>query len=143
MHNEVGRRLSVILSRILGLQDNHLWDLIPGKGSVLPHSSYCRFQVYHPIEADQRETTQNILPNHTDHGWSTLLPSQPVTCLQMLGKDGEWRYVPYMKGALVCNLGDVMEILSGGILKATRHRGECSLLRILVMMLVMTQCVLQ
>ena len=119
MHNHVGQRLYILLSRILGLPDNYLWDQVPGKGAVLPHSSYCRYQVYHPIEDDD---TQNILPNHTDHGAHTFLPSQPVTCLQMLGQDGQWRYVPFKKGAMVCNLGDVMEILSGGILKATRHR---------------------
>ncbi|KAH8885356.1 Clavaminate synthase-like protein [Thozetella sp. PMI_491] len=78
--------------------------------------------VYHPLHEEDRATTENILPNHTDHGATTFLRSQPVSCLQILGKDQKWRWVPYRKGALVCNLGDVMEILSGGILKATRHR---------------------
>ena len=124
MHNQVGKRLLLLLSRILGLPDDYLWNEVPGKDSVLPHSSYCRFQVYHPIPPAERATTQNILPNHTDHGATTFLPSQPVTCLQMLGQDGVWRYLPHKKDHLVCNLGDVMEILSGGIFKATRHRGE-------------------
>ena len=124
MHNHVGRRLLLLLSRILGMSDEALWEKIPGKNSILPHSSYCRFQVYHALREEDRATTENILPNHTDHGATTFLPSQPVSCLQILGKDQKWRWVPYRKGALVCNLGDVMEILSGGILKATRHRGR-------------------
>lgn len=122
MHNHVGRRLLILLSRILGLPDNALWEKIPGKNAILPHSSYCRFQVYHPLGEKDRATTENILPNHTDHGATTFLPSQPISCLQTLGEDKKWRWVPYRKGALVCNLGDVMEIVSGGILKATRHR---------------------
>lgn len=124
MHNHVGRRLFLLLSRILGMSDDALWEKIPGKGSILPYSSYCRFQVYHALREEDKSKVQNILPNHTDHGATTFLPSQPVSCLQILGKDQKWRWVPYRKGALVCNLGDVMEILSGGILKATRHRGE-------------------
>jgi isopenicillin N synthase-like dioxygenase len=42
----------------------------------------------------------------------------------MCGEDGVWRYVPYVKDTVVANLGDVMEVASGGIFKATRHRGE-------------------
>ena len=122
MHNEVGRRLLLLLSRILGLPDSYLWDNVADKGPVLPHSSYCRFQVYHPIPLEQRPTATRLLQGHTDFGTTTLLPSQPITCLQMVGADGEWRYVPYRKGALLCNLGDVTEILSGGVFKATRHR---------------------
>jgi isopenicillin N synthase-like dioxygenase len=64
-----------------------------------------------------------------DHGVCTLIPSQPITCLQMCGADGVWRYVPYVKDTVVANLGDVMEVASGGIFKATRHRGECGAAR--------------
>ena len=33
-----------------------------------------------------------------------------------------WYYVPYKPGALVINIGDTLEIVSGGHFKATRHR---------------------
>jgi isopenicillin N synthase-like dioxygenase len=31
-------------------------------------------------------------------------------------------YAPYKSGALVVNIGDTLEIVSGGYFKATRHR---------------------
>ncbi|RSH95511.1 hypothetical protein EHS25_000603 [Saitozyma podzolica] len=108
MYNDVSRRVLVILSRILGLEDNYLWDNVAAKGHFLPGSCYCRFQAVHSVPEN--------------HGVCTLIPSQPITCLQMCGADGVWRYVPYVKDTVVANLGDVMEVASGGIFKATRHR---------------------
>lgn len=60
---------------------------------------------------------------HTDYGTTTMLASQPITCLQMLSNDGIWRYVKYEPDRLLVNLGDALEVLSGGHFKATRHKG--------------------
>ena len=46
----------------------------------------------------------------------------PISCLQIWGRDEQWYYVPYKPGALVINIGDTLEIVSGGHFKATRHR---------------------
>lgn len=54
---------------------------------------------------------------------TTILLSQPVAALQVLGKDNIWRYVKYKHGGMVVNLGEVLEFISGGLLPATRHRG--------------------
>lgn len=59
---------------------------------------------------------------HSDFGLTTLLFSVPVSCLQIWGKDEQWYYVPYKPGALVINIGDTLEIVSGGHFKATLHR---------------------
>ena len=59
---------------------------------------------------------------HTDFGLTTLLFSVPISCLQIWGHDEEWHYVPYKPGALVINIGETLEIVSGGHFKATRHR---------------------
>lgn len=59
---------------------------------------------------------------HTDFGLTTLLFSVPVSCLQIWGKDEQWYYVPYNPGSLVINIGETLEIVSGGHFKATRHR---------------------
>lgn len=59
---------------------------------------------------------------HTDFGLTTLLFSVPISCLQIWGRDEQWYYVPYKPGALVINIGDTLEIVSGGHFKATRHR---------------------
>jgi hypothetical protein len=59
---------------------------------------------------------------HADFGLTTLLFSVPVSCLQIWTQAEEWLYVPYHPGALVINIGETLEIVSGGHFKATRHR---------------------
>jgi len=59
---------------------------------------------------------------HTDYGTTTLLFSVPVTALQIWGSDNKWRYVKYKPGALVVNLGETLDVISGGHFKATLHK---------------------
>jgi hypothetical protein len=61
----------------------------------------------------------NISP---DFGSITLLYSQPVAALQILGLDGKWRWVKHIDNAIIVNAGDAMESFSGGYYKATIHR---------------------
>jgi len=50
------------------------------------------------------------------------LYSQPVAALQILGRDGKWKWIKHIENALVINAGDSLEFLSGGYYKATIHR---------------------
>jgi isopenicillin N synthase-like dioxygenase len=59
---------------------------------------------------------------HTDYGTTTLLFSVPVTALHIWSKDRTWQPVKYQPGALVVNLGEGLEIVSGGHFKATKHK---------------------
>ena len=60
---------------------------------------------------------------HTDSGGLTLLVQDQAGGLQALGMDGAtWHDVPPVPGSVVVNLGDLMELWSGGIYRATPHR---------------------
>ncbi|KAF8557505.1 Clavaminate synthase-like protein [Imleria badia] len=48
--------------------------------------------------------------------------SQPVAGLQILSKDGRWRWVKHIDNALVVNAGDALDFLTGGYYKGTIHR---------------------
>lgn len=50
--------------------------------------------------------------------------SQPVAGLQVLMPGGKWQYVRHYPNHIIVNLGDVMEFVTGGVLKALPHRGE-------------------
>jgi isopenicillin N synthase-like dioxygenase len=62
---------------------------------------------------------------HTDYGITTLLFSVPVTALHIWTRRDKWQPVRYNPGSLVINLGEALEIISGGHFKATRHKVGC------------------
>jgi isopenicillin N synthase-like dioxygenase len=58
---------------------------------------------------------------HTDYGLLTLLAQDRHGGLQVKGPRG-WIEAPPIEGALVCNIGDMLERLTGGRFKSTPHR---------------------
>ncbi|PFH47634.1 hypothetical protein AMATHDRAFT_77105 [Amanita thiersii Skay4041] len=85
--------------------------------------SWLRFMKYYPRSEEEEVKTKNVwLKGHVDFGTLTLLWSQPVSALQILGPDGVWKWVKHLDNALVVNAGEAMEMLSGGFYKGTIHR---------------------
>ncbi|KAH8080735.1 Clavaminate synthase-like protein [Cristinia sonorae] len=85
--------------------------------------SYVRFMKYFPRSDDEKSKTNNVwLKGHTDMGSITVLYSQPVAALQILAPDGKWLWIRHIPNALVINVGDALEYLSGGFYRATIHR---------------------
>lgn len=58
---------------------------------------------------------------HTDYGVLTLLLVDGPG-LQIKRPDGHWVSAPYTPGTLVVNIGDITQLLTGGLWKATPHR---------------------
>ena len=58
---------------------------------------------------------------HTDYGLLTLLAQDRHGGLQVKTPDG-WIAAPPIEGALVCNIGDMLERLTGGRFVSTPHR---------------------
>ncbi|WRT70487.1 uncharacterized protein IL334_007485 [Kwoniella shivajii] len=122
LHNSVNRRLLTLFSRVLELPDNYLWDNVQSHGSPTGEG-YFRHALFQPVKKDIEDAAVGIkMHGHTDFGLTTLLFSVPISCLQIWTQAEEWVYVPYHPGALVINIGETLEIVSGGHFKATRHR---------------------
>lgn len=118
----VNRRLLKLFSRVLELPDDYLWDHVQSHGSPTGEG-YFRHALFRPVQQETRNLSKGLrMHGHTDFGTTTLLFSVPISCLQIWGRDENWYYVPYKPGALVVNIGDTLEIVSGGHFKATRHR---------------------
>ncbi len=68
------------------------------------------------------ETSQGV-GAHKDSGVLTLLLVEPESeGLQVERGDDEWIDVPPAPGALIVNIGELLEVATGGYLRATRHR---------------------
>ena len=52
----------------------------------------------------------------------SILWSQPITSLEVLMPDNQWRLVKHRPNALVLNAGDALHFLSGSFIKPTIHR---------------------
>jgi isopenicillin N synthase-like dioxygenase len=118
----VNRRLLTLFSRVLELPDDYLWNNVQSHGSPTGEG-YFRHALFRPVQKKTQEASKGLrMHGHTDFGLTTLLFSVPISCLQIWGRDEQWYYVPYKPGALVINIGDTLEIVSGGHFKATRHR---------------------
>ncbi|KAK5729681.1 hypothetical protein LTR17_011758 [Elasticomyces elasticus] len=118
----VNRRLLKLFSRVLELPDDYLWNNVQSHGSPTGEG-YFRHALFRPVTESTQAASKGLrMHGHTDFGLTTLLFSVPISCLQIWGRDEKWYYVPYKPGALVVNIGDTLEIVSGGHFKATRHR---------------------
>lgn len=122
LSESVNRRLLTLFSRVLELPDDYLWDNVQSHGSPTGEG-YFRHALFRPVGQETQAASKGLrMHGHTDFGLTTLLFSVPISCLQIWGQDKEWHYVPYKPGALVINIGDTLEIVSGGHFRATRHR---------------------
>nr|VWO99283.1 AB hydrolase-1 domain-containing protein [Ganoderma boninense] len=93
-----------------------------GLQAVFHYAAHAKFASYPRSEEDEKNSKNVWLKGHTDFGTITILWSQPVTALQILSHDGKWRWIRHIDNALVVNIGDAMELLSGGFYKGTIHR---------------------
>ncbi len=59
---------------------------------------------------------------HTDYGCLTLLTGDGTPGLEVKGTDGAWHGVDVLPGEFVINFGEMLEMWSGGKVKATLHR---------------------
>ncbi|KAL0571098.1 hypothetical protein V5O48_010865 [Marasmius crinis-equi] len=137
-HYDILRRLLAVISLGLGLEREALWNLHhqgghrndgalrgnPDEEIKWQHSKdHLRYALYHPYPEEDRQKSKGlVIRGHTDIGSVSFLYSQPVAGLQVLTSDGDWRYIRHYPDHIIVDLGDSMEFLTGGVLKASPHR---------------------
>ncbi|KAF2362019.1 Non-hem dioxygenase N-terminal domain [Trinorchestia longiramus] len=119
---EAGMILLRLVAGAWGAQDDMLTDMFgsghlstlrlihyPSRGSDLPQ---CALKDDIVLQCDE----------HQDSGFVTMLETFGYPGLQLQNQDGTWQDVEYRRGSFIVNLGLLLSKISGGIIKATRHR---------------------
>jgi isopenicillin N synthase-like dioxygenase len=111
--DEAGAHLLAAIARYLGLAPD--WF----DGPVTDGNSVLRLLHYPPIAADAGGIRAGA---HEDINLITLLLGAEEAGLQLLGKDGAWLPVDPPQGAMVVNVGDMLQRLTNHRLPSTTHR---------------------
>jgi isopenicillin N synthase-like dioxygenase len=59
---------------------------------------------------------------HEDVNFLTVLVAASAPGLEVLDKEENWHAVPHEENSIVCNVGDMLQLASGGMFKSTTHR---------------------
>lgn len=108
----IGRRLFRGFALALGLDEDHFEDHLRHPPSQLR-------LIHYPHDASAEDRPG--IGAHTDYECFTLLFAT-APGLQIVDRHGAWLDVPLIDGTLIMNVGDMMEIMSNGRYRATRHR---------------------
>ena len=111
--DRAGDRLLSAIARYLGLAPDWFDTAVRDGNSVL------RLLHYPPIPADAAGERAGA---HEDINLITLLLGAEEAGLELLDRDGRWLAVKPPEGALVVNVGDMLQRLTNHVLPSTTHR---------------------
>lgn len=111
--DDAGNRLLAAIARYLGLAPNWFAPAVRDGNSVM------RLLHYPPIAQDAPGIRAGA---HGDINLITLLLGAEEGGLQLLTRDGDWLSITPPEGAMVINVGDMLERLTNHYLPSTIHR---------------------
>lgn len=97
----------------LGLPENYFQE-------KLTHDPLILFRIFH-YPAKPETTDQWGVGEHTDYGLLTVLLQDSVGGLQVKSR-GEWIDAPPIPNTFICNIGDMLDRMTGGLYRSTPHR---------------------
>lgn len=77
---------------------------------------------YPPVKSDEIEPDAERAAAHEDINLITLLVSASEPGLQARSSDGTWHNIPCDDGTIIINIGDMLQMASGGYFPSTTHR---------------------
>lgn len=115
--DRAGLRILRAIAAHLGLDPAFFENPVRDGNSIL------RLLHYPPVLPEVSQEAGSIRAGaHEDINVITLLLGAEEAGLQLLSREGEWLNVDAPAGTLVCNIGDMLERLTGGKLPSTTHR---------------------
>ena len=116
---ELGHRLCALIAVGLGLDAEWFQSTITADPTIL-------FRIFHypaagPRVHDTVDGAEWGVQEHTDYGLLTILRQDDVGGLEVRSRNG-WIPVPPVPDSFVCNIGDMLERMTGGAYRSTPHR---------------------
>lgn len=110
-----GLRVLEAIAIHLGLERDYFVQTVEDGNSVM------RLLRYPPLEGEEAKGAIRAAA-HGDINTITLLLGAEEAGLELLTRQGEWLAIDPPEGALVVNIGDMLERLTNGKLRSTTHR---------------------
>jgi isopenicillin N synthase-like dioxygenase len=112
--DHAGLKILKAIARFLKIDEDYFIDTVRDGNSVM------RLLHYPPIVG---EPGSNVRAGaHEDINTITLLLGAEEAGLELLTRDGRWLPIAPPPGALVVNIGDMLQRLTNGLLRSTTHR---------------------
>ena len=115
---ELGHLLMQGLSLSLGLPAHYF-------SQHYTHDPLVLFRIFHypakPPSEEQKYPQQWGVGEHTDYGLLTILKQDNIGGLEVKSQ-GRWLSAPPIDGTFVCNIGDMLDRMTGGLYRSTPHR---------------------
>jgi isopenicillin N synthase-like dioxygenase len=109
---ELGHALMRAIARSLGLDESYFDEHYTSDPLIL-------FRIFnYPAQTD---ATGWGVGEHTDYGLLTILKQDESGGLQVKSQS-RWIEAPPVPGSFVCNIGDMLDRLTGGLYRSTPHR---------------------
>lgn len=111
----LGHTVMQALALSLGLAESYFFERYTREPLIL-------FRIFHypPLAAAGTEPAWSV-GEHTDYGILTILRQDDTGGLQVKSR-GAWIDAPPIAGSFVCNLGDMLDRMTGGRYRSTPHR---------------------
>ncbi len=109
----VGHTIMRGISLSLGLPQDYFYTRYNQEPLIL-------FRIFHyPPQPEQ--TSDWGVGEHTDYGLLTILLQDAVGGLEVKSR-GEWIEAPPVENTFICNIGDMLDKMTGGVYRSTPHR---------------------
>ncbi|ETS84126.1 hypothetical protein PFICI_02151 [Pestalotiopsis fici W106-1] len=120
IRDDIQRKFLVLLAMCLEIPEQ---EMLQTHRAGQSSSEYYRYMSYAPLTPEATLKARGLfMPAHADWGTFSILFSQPVCALQILHKSGVFKWVEYKPYTLVVNVGQALELMTGGVFPATIHR---------------------
>ena len=111
--DDLGKRILAAIAHYLRIGDRFFDEPVKLGNSIL------RLLHYPPVSADAPGVRAGA---HEDINTITLLLGAEEAGLEVLDRDGRWLPINAPEGAVVCNIGDMLQRLTNHVLPSTTHR---------------------